>query len=224
MITSAHASPLSATTQRFFAAQPPVAKQAAAVPSADSASSVTISEEGLRLAAGAASQSDSTREQFRVTGPLNQSPLVALYQMPDALVKEMATREQEEKQHEDINFRYAYEHQYQPVGQVLVNGKLFAEVNESGGYGLAHGLQGPNPNDMSPKARVEEIARALKGKGQVEIKYANFVPGFGGWSGPSAPESALPAFTARSREDIMQEAMDTMARLKSGSAEPSNGA
>ncbi len=220
MITPAQTSTLATTTPRFFTALPQATKQAAATPSAESASSVTISEQGLRLAADAASGSDGTREQFRITGPLNQRPLVPLYKMPDALVKEMAMREQEEKLREDINFRYAYEHQYQPVGQVLVNGKLFAEVNEGGGYGLAHSLQGLNQNDMNPKARVEEIARALKGKGQVEIRYSNLVPGFGGWSGPSAPESALPAFTARSRQDIMQEAMDTMARLKSASAAP----
>ena len=171
----------------------------------------------MRLAADATSQSDGTREKFRVTGPVNQSPLVSLYKMPDALVKEMATREQEEAQREGINFRYAYEHQYKPVGQVFVNGQLFAEVNESGGYGLAQSMHGLSDKDLSPQARVEEIARALNGKGQVEIKYSNFVPGLGGWSGPSAPESALPAFTARSRADIMQEAMDTLARLKSAS-------
>lgn len=209
MISPTHASAISATNQHAFAAPP-----------AENASNASAFHEDLRLATDAANQPDDTRERFRITGPVHQGKLVAEYQMPDALVQEMATREQEEKRREDINFRYAYEHQYKPVGQVLVNGKLFAEVDESSGYGLAHSLRGLNPNDLSPKARVEEIARALKGKGQVEIKYANFVPGFGGWSGPSAPESALPAFTARSRQDIMQEAMGTMARLKSVAAAP----
>ncbi|APW43426.1 hypothetical protein RS694_13385 [Rhodoferax saidenbachensis] len=179
---------------------------------AQGATRVSISDEALRLA------TDNNREQFRLTGPVIQGNLKSAYQMPDALVQEMATREKEEKLREDINSRYAYEHQYKPVGQVLVDGKLVAEVDEGGGYGLAHHIGGLSQNDMDPKARVQEIARALQGKGKVEVKYSDFGPGFGGWSGPSAPESMLPKFTARSRADIMEEVMDTMDRLQAKSA------
>jgi hypothetical protein len=194
MISPTYASPVSATHRHSYATSP-------------QAPSGSTFNEDLQLATDAVAQSGDTRERFRITGPVHSGNLVALRRMPDALVQEMATREKEEKLREEINFRYAYEHQYKPMGQVLVNGKLFAEVTDGGSYTLAHTMRGLNENDLSPKARVEEIARALKGKGQVEIRYSNLMPGFGGWSGPSAPESALPAFTARSRQEIMQEAM-----------------
>ncbi|MBC7918753.1 MAG: hypothetical protein H7Y28_13170 [Rhodoferax sp.] len=216
MLTPIQTAAATATRQNFFGTPYTGAQDANATP-AQGTTQVSISDKALQLAA------DNTREQFRVTGPVVQGNLKSAYKMPDALVQEMATREKEEKLREDINFRYAYEHQYKPVGQVLVDGKLVAEVDEGGGYGLAHSIRGLSQNDMDPKARVQEIARALQGKGKVEIKYSDFGPGFGGWSGPSAPESMLPKYTARSRQDIMREVMDTMGRMQAQST-PSSAA
>ncbi|HYD60902.1 MAG TPA: hypothetical protein VEC35_11130 [Noviherbaspirillum sp.] len=180
----------------------------------EESSKVTLSSEALRHAAEVAEQPKNTTSPYRITGSSFKVGVSSAFAMPEALAKEMAIRTEEEKLREEINARYAYEHQYQTVGQVLVDGKFFAEVNEAGGYGLIRDMPGLSENSLSPRERVEEIARALKGKGTVEIRYSNFVPGLGGWSGPSAPESMLPPFTARSHQEIFQEALDMMARMR----------
>lgn len=131
------------------------------------------------------------------------------FKMSEAQIQEVARRELEERRNEAINLEYAYEHQYKTVGQVLINGKLFAEVNESGGYTTESALSGLNEQVTDPRQRVKEIANKLAGQGTVEIKFKDFVPGWNGWSGPSAPQSMLPAFTARSLQEILQELLRT---------------
>ena len=182
---------------------------------AEGSSKVTLSSEALRRTAEAAEQPKDATSPYRLTGSSFKVGVSSAFAMPEALAKEMAIRAEEEKLREEINARYAYEHQYKTAGQVLVNGEFFAEVNEAGGYGLVHNVSGLSESSLSPRERVEEIARALKGKGTVEIRYSNFVPGLGGWSGPAAPESMLPPFTARSQQEIFQEALDIMARMRS---------
>jgi hypothetical protein len=187
---------------------------------AEASSKVMLSAEALHHAAEAAGQSGDATSPYRLTGSSFKVGVSSAFAMPDALAKEMATRAEEEKLREEINARYAYEHQYKTVGQVLVDGKFFAEVNEAGGYGLVRNVSGLSESSLSPHERVEEIARALKGKGKVEIRYADFVPGLGGWSGPAAPESMLPPFTARSHDEIFQEALDLMARMRTEATPP----
>lgn len=128
----------------------------------------------------------------------------------------MAIRDNEERLRQDINVRYAYEHQYKPVGQIYLNGKFFAEVNEAGGYELARNLPHLSDNSLKPQERLKEIASALKGKGNVEVKLSDFGPNRGGWSGPAAPESMLPPFTARSHDEILKEVLDMAANKRSG--------
>lgn len=64
-------------------------------------------------------------------------------------------------------------------GQVLVNGKVFATVYESGGAEMLRDVPGLS-NDGSglnlAKSRLEKIAQAVKG----EIKHSDFLPTFGG--------------------------------------------
>jgi hypothetical protein len=92
----------------------------------------------------------------------------------------MEVRAKEEAVRSEINLQYAYGHRYQTVGQILVDGKFFAEVNEAGGYGsIQNHVPGLSEGQLSPRERVEEIARAVKGKGNVEIRYSDFVPGLG---------------------------------------------
>lgn len=89
----------------------------------------------------------------------------------------MEVRGKEEAARNQISSQYARDHQYQTVGQVLVNGKLFAEVNDAGGYAsVKNSIPGLSDAALNPQERLEEIAQALKGQGKVEIRYANFEP------------------------------------------------
>jgi hypothetical protein len=214
MLISSSASTIATAVPHSHGARAAARQQDSNPVSAEDSSKVTLSSEALQHAAAAAEQPGDTTSPYRLTGSSFKVGVSGGFKMPDALEKEMAIRGEEEKLREEINARYAYEHQYKTVGQVLVDGKFFAEVNESGGYGLVHNMAGLSENSLSPRERVEEIARALNGKGKVEIRYSDFVPGLGGWSGPAAPESMLPPFTARSHQEIFQEALDMMARMR----------
>lgn len=127
-------------------------------------------------------------------------PLLAV-KMTDAQISELKLREQQEVAREIVNFNYAKAHQYQPVGQVLVNGEVFATVYDAGGFEMAHALPGLSNASLSPAERLAEIAKAVKG----EVITSDLLPTLGGWSGPGAPESKLPPLTARSLQEIMEE-------------------
>lgn len=181
---------------------------------------VTISSRALQKASDAEGKTDELASPYRLTGPatLVSSLNPVVYQMPDALIKEMEVRGKEEAARNQISSQYARDHQYQTVGQVLVNGKLFAEVNDAGGYAsVKNSIPGLSDATLNPQERLEEIAQALKGQGNVEIRYANFEPGLGGSGGPGAPESMLPSFTARNIHDIFAEAIEAAGRLRSAS-------
>ena len=213
MIITARDRMIAAARPNYYGAQS-TAKQNEAAKQAEYSSKVCLSPNGMR-AADAATHIDDAASSYRVTGPVMKLDASKGVKMPDALAKELATRMEEEKVREEINFRYAYEHQYKTVGQVLIDGKFFAEVDEAGGYGVLHQLRGLSESSLSPRERVEEIARAVKSRGKVEVRYSDFVPGIGGWSGPSAPESMLPPFTARSRQEIFHEMQVLMAKAPS---------
>lgn len=119
--------------------------------------------------------------------------------MTDAQLDEVKLREQQEVAREAVNAEYSKTHQYQPVGQVLVNGELVATVFDRGAVESPHALPGLSEQDMSPEDRLAEIARAVNG----EIVYLDRSPTVGGGMGASAPESALPPITARSLMDIL---------------------
>lgn len=150
-----------------------------------------------------------TTSTFRVDGPVYRfedvvkskgGPLIAV-KMTDAQVNELKLREQQEMARQIVSFNYAKAHQYQPVGQVLVNGKLIATVSDAGSVELPHAISGLSDLPLSPADRLAEIARAVNGK----IIYSNFLPTMGGWMGPSAPESMLPPLTARSMREIFDQ-------------------
>ncbi|WP_263773091.1 hypothetical protein [Propionivibrio soli] len=133
----------------------------------------------------------------------------ALYKMTDAQVAEIKLREQQEQSRQAANLAYAQSHAYNTVGQVFVNGQLLASVDESGGYYLAHNIGGLSAADMSASERLAEIAKAVGG----EIRTSNFED-TGGWSGPGAPESSLPAITARSLQEILEQDVLPLTRTK----------
>lgn len=155
---------------------------------------------------GASVQSSGT---YRVDGPFYRvedlvkskgEPLLVI-KLTDAQASEVKLREEQDAAREAINFDYAKAHQYQPVGQVLVNGKLVATVFDRGAVESPHALPGLSSQDLSAADRLAEIARAVKG----EIIYSDLLPTMGGWMGASAPESALPPVTARNLMDILQQ-------------------
>lgn len=182
---------------------------------------VTISSEALQKASVGEAQKDELASPYRLTGPatLLSSLAPVVYQMPENLIKEMEVRKQEEAARSAVNSQYASEHAYQTVGQVLVNGQLFAEVNDAGGYGsITNSIPGLSEAPLNPQQRLEEIAQALKGQGKVEIRTSDFLPGLGGGGGPGAPESMLPAFTARSIHEIFAEAIEAAGRSRPGAS------
>lgn len=224
MITAIQASTFAAAKLKSFA--PQTAAKLDTRPVEDS-TKVTISSEALQTAADSEGQSDEVASPYRLTGiaTLVSSLNPFVYKMPEALIKEMEVRAKEETVRNEISFEYAYEHRYQTIGQVLVDGKFFAEVNDAGGYGaIQNTIPGLSEAPLNPRERVEEIARAVKDKGNVEIRYSDFVPGLGGWGGPGAPESMLPPFTARDIREIFAEAIAGAERLRSTSLPPSKSA
>ena len=172
------------------------------------ADQVTLSEAARqRLAANEGATGTST-DAYRVSGPVYRfsdmlevsgKALVAV-KMTDAQIAEAKLHDQQVAAREQANFSYAQSHQYQPVGQVFVNGKLVATVLDSGGYETSSAIPGLSEATLSPPERLSEIARAVNGK----ISYADFVA-TGSWSGPAAPEAMLPPLTARSRMEIFEQ-------------------
>jgi len=203
IIRSAQALPPAAFRQNTLA--PKTAGTPDPAPGKD-ADKVSISSEAAQKAA---------ESPYRVDGAptLLSAMNLSTYKMPEALVKEMAVRANEEAVRAGISAQYAQANRYETVGQILVDGKLVADVDEAGGYGfIGGGISGLSEATLDPRARLEEIARALQDTGKVEVRYANFLPGLGGVAGPAAPESLLPAFTARDVRDIFREAIDAARR------------
>lgn len=223
---------ITATQAASFAAAKPTsyATQSAAEPDTSQVedwTKVAISSEALQKASESEGKTADPASPYRLTGAatLVSSLNPVVYQMPDALIKEMEVRAREESARNAMNAQYASTHASQTVGQVLVNGKLVAEVNDAGGYGsLRNDLPGLSQAQLDPRARVEEIAQAMQGQGNVEVRYSDFVPGLGGWGGPAAPESMLPSFTARNIHDIFAEAIQAAKHLRSTSQPPSESA
>lgn len=125
--------------------------------------------------------------------------------MTDAQIAEAKLHDQQVAAREQANFSYAQSHQYQPVGQVFVNGQLMATVLDSGGYELNSAIPGLSDTTLSPPERLAEIASAVNG----EISYADFVP-LDSWSGPAAPEAMLPPLTARSLMEIFEQDIEPL--------------
>ncbi|MDD5241501.1 MAG: hypothetical protein PHG47_07255 [Sulfuricella sp.] len=175
------------------------------------ADTTTISQAAKdRLSSEKANESSTnSHSPLRVEGPFfsfeetvksKGGPLIAV-KMTEAQVNELKLREQQEKAREIANSNYAEAHQYKPIGQVLVGGKLFATVSDAGSVEMAHSLP-LSEAPLSPTDRLAEIARAVKG----EIIYSNLLPTMGGgMGGPGAPESMLPPLTARSMNEIFDQ-------------------
>ena len=169
---------------------------------------VALSEEARQRLLAETNAPETSSDAYRVSGPVYRfsdmlevsgKQLVAV-KMTDAQVAEAKLHDQQAAAREQANFDYAQSHQYQPVGQVFVNGELVATVLDSGAYGLSSAIPGLSEATLSPQERLAEIARAVNG----EVSYSDFVP-TDGWSGPAAPEAMLPPLTARSLMEIFEQ-------------------
>ena len=175
------------------------------------ADQVNISEAARERLLADQSAAGTSTDAYHVTGPvyrisdmveISGKALVAV-KLTDAQIAEIKLHDQQVAAREQANFNYAQSHQYQPVGQVFVNGQLVATVLDSGAYELSSSIAGLSEASLSPQERLTEIARAVNGK----ISYSDFVA-TGGWSGPSAPEAMLPPLTARSLMEIIEQEIE----------------
>ena len=151
---------------------------------------------------------------YRVQGPLmtledlaKSKPDAVIYKMTDAQIRELNAHEEQTRLRREAVDSYAKAHPNPVVGQVLVDGKVFATVFSPGGYATAHAMPGLSEADLSPADRLAEIARAVKG----EIIYSDFLPDWSGgdWSGfstiPDDVMATMPKVTARGLNQMRPE-------------------
>lgn len=112
----------------------------------------------------------------------------------EQIAEHKAWEEQSQLRAEAIS-RYADSHPNPIVGQVLVDGKVFATVFSPGGVEMAHALPGLSDAQLSPEDRLAEIARLTKG----EVRRSDFLPTLGGRYStiPDDVAATLPKVTAR---------------------------
>lgn len=146
------------------------------------------------------SKADAGREAYRVVlSEVKPVSLRAAFISSSSSIEEMSLRAQQEQAREEVNLAYAMAHPYLPVGQVMVDGKLFATVFDSGAFTMEQSVAGLSEASLSPAARLAEIAKAVGGS----IKRSDLIP-VPLTMGPGAPESMLPPLTARSHIEILQ--------------------
>jgi hypothetical protein len=121
----------------------------------------------------------------------------------DEQIAEMKLHEEQVQARETANKHYAEQHPDKVYGQVVVDGKLFATVYDSGVASTPYQIPGLSDEGFGTElaqTRLSEIAKAANGK----IIHSNFFPDAGG-SFRGAPESKLPPITARSLIDFTRE-------------------
>lgn len=147
----------------------------------------------------------------------------------EAQINEGKAWEEQSRLHQEAVKHYADAHPNPIIGQVLVDGKVFATVFSPGGVEMAHALPGLSDAPLSPEDRLAEIARAVRG----EIKLSDFLPTLGGRYStiPDEVAATLPKVTARfgggptemtlALEQEMQQAFER-ARMKRSAEEVPN--
>jgi len=126
-------------------------------------------------------------------------------QMTNAQIKEHQLYQEQVRLREEAINHYAMANPDKIYGQVVVDGKLFATVYDSGSASTRYNVsmtENGKGEDLA-KARLADIARAVKG----EVRYSNFLPDFGG-RGSTIPDdvyATLPKVTARPFGGILEE-------------------
>lgn len=136
----------------------------------------------------------------------------------EAQIKEIAEHEKQVQRREEAVNRYAEAHPDPIHGQVMVDGKLFATVYDSGAFELPY--RDPYLEKLSGSADtlLEQIAQHTKG----EIKRSDFLPPLYG-PGAVVPDSVLPPITARSPSDIFNELYEDLMRSRVAAAAENAG-
>lgn len=168
---------------------------------------------------------DSTN-RYQVQGPvysfeeLKKGGLTPVkFELTEAQIKEAAEYEKQEQEYSDAIDRYAEEHPAKIYGQVMVDGKVFATVLDTGlmvsSYNAGLKLtDGPAGMDLA-KARLNEIAQQMHGK----IKYSDFdKSGFGAGANHAVIPDWIPRPTARSIYEIVDSLCDDYMRSQVATA------
>lgn len=146
----------------------------------------------------------NSTSSLRVQGTVNSMAEFAksrpgmVRQATEAQINEGKAWEEQMRLREEAVNRYAAAHPDKVYGQVIVDGKLFATVYDSGSAGTPYAIPGLSENGTGielAERRLAEIARAVKGK----ITYSDFLPPVGG-PGCSIPDevaATFPKVTAR---------------------------
>lgn len=154
----------------------------------------------------------SSVNQFRVQGPLislaesikTKPGLVR--QMTETQIKEDKLYQEQTRLREEAVNRWAEEHPAKIFGQVVVDGKLFATVYDSGSAATRYRvtMTDNGSGEELARARLADIARAVKG----EVRYSNFMPDFSGPGSHPMPDevaATLPKITARPFGGFLEE-------------------
>lgn len=147
------------------------------------------------------------RERYKIEGPvvrltdvLERNGGQGVIRATPEQVAEMALYEQQTQAREAAAARYAASHPDQVYGQVVVGGKLFATVYESGSATTPYAMRMTEngAGTALARTRLAEIAQAAGG----QVIYDHFFPTPGA-TGAVVPESVLPPVTARSHQEIL---------------------
>lgn len=150
---------------------------------------------------------EQDRQRYKIEGPvvrltdmLERNGGQGVIKATPEQIAEMALYDQQMQAREAAAARYAASHPDQVHGQVVVGGKLFATVYQSGSAVTPYAIP-MTENGAGTKlanARLADIAKAAGG----QVIYDHFFPTPAN-PGAVVPESALPPVTARSHQDIL---------------------
>lgn len=149
------------------------------------------------------------RDRYKIEGPVVRLTDVLARNGGQGVIKatpeqiaEMALYDRQMQEREAAGARYAASHPDQVHGQVVVGGKLFATVYQSGSAVTPYAMRMTENGAGTALAntRLAEIARAAGG----QVIYDHFLPAPAN-TGAVVPEAVLPPVTARSHQEILME-------------------
>jgi len=157
---------------------------------------------------------EQDRERYRIEGPvvrlaelLERNGGQGLIKATPEQIAEMALYEQQMQAREAAGARHAASHPDQVHGQVVVGGKLFATVYQSGSAVTPYAMRMTENGTGTTlaNARLADIAKAAGG----QVIYDHFLP-TSAITGAEVPEAALPPVTARNHQDILMALLQEM--------------
>lgn len=162
---------------------------------------------------------------YRVEGPVTSIAELAkskpglVTQLSADQIAELKLHDEQAQAREAASQRYAEQNPSKIFAQVLVQGKVFATVWDSGSAGTQYAIPGLSEGNAGvdlARRRVADIVKAVGG----QVSYANFQAP----AGPApavVPESALPKVTARGLNDMVQDMNWALTRSRMSIDDPS---